>query len=85
MSLTIELTEEQVRALKAQAESQGLTVERLAQRLVEQAVPPQSVISLQLADPTEWERQFREWAMNHDHTTPLLSDYALSRNSIYED
>ncbi len=81
MSLTIELTEEQVQALTAQAEAQGLTVERFAQKLVEQAVPPK----LAPSDLEEWRREFHAWVQSHDRSTPLLSDEAISRDSIYED
>ena len=33
-------------------------------------------------DPDEWMRKFRAWAYSHP-TTPLLSDEAISRESIY--
>ena len=31
----------------------------------------------------EWIRKFREWAHSHPTDTPLLSDEAISRESIY--
>jgi Arc/MetJ-type ribon-helix-helix transcriptional regulator len=31
----------------------------------------------------EWMRKFRAWAHSHSTTTPLLSDEAISRESIY--
>ena len=40
---------------------------------------------LQETDPEEWARRFHEWAESHDRTTPLLSDEAISRESIYPD
>jgi hypothetical protein len=33
----------------------------------------------------EWVRQFDTWVASHDRTTPLLSDEAISRESIYPD
>jgi hypothetical protein len=33
----------------------------------------------------EWIRRFREWANSHSRDTPLLSDEAISRDSIYDD
>ena len=33
----------------------------------------------------EWARQFHEWAESHDRTTPLLTDEAISRESLYLD
>jgi hypothetical protein len=35
--------------------------------------------------PEEWVRQFDTWVDSHDRTTPLLSDEAVSRESIYPD
>ncbi|KJH69615.1 hypothetical protein UH38_23045 [Aliterella atlantica CENA595] len=35
--------------------------------------------------PEERSRAFREWAQNHDRNTTLLSDYAVSRESIYDE
>jgi hypothetical protein len=35
--------------------------------------------------PEEWVRQFNAWVEGHDRTTPLLSDEAISRESIYPD
>jgi hypothetical protein len=44
-----------------------------------------SIAHLQKEDPGEWIRQFRAWAESHDRTTPLLSEEAVSRESIYPD
>jgi hypothetical protein len=33
----------------------------------------------------EWVRQFDAWVDSHDRTTPLLSDEAISHESIYPD
>jgi hypothetical protein len=85
MNLTIELSDVQAAALKAQAEAQGLTIERWLQKIAEDHVPPQSTAHLQNTNPKEWARRFHEWAESHDRTTPLLSDEAISRESIYPD
>ena len=37
------------------------------------------------ATAEEWVKAFRAWAANHHHNAPPLSDYALSRESIYSD
>lgn len=37
------------------------------------------------ATAQEWVKAFREWAANHHHNAPPLGDYALSRESMYED
>jgi hypothetical protein len=33
----------------------------------------------------EWARQFRAWSDGHDPALPVLSDAAMSRESIYPD
>ena len=85
MTLMLELTPEREDALKAQALSLGLSVEQWFMELAEQAGPSTSIAHLQQTNPREWARQFHEWAESHDRTTPLLSDEAVSRDSIYPD
>jgi hypothetical protein len=85
MTVMIELSEEQAAALKAQAEAHGMTVESWLQNIAAQPVQPASIAHLQKTNPKEWMRQFRAWAESHDRTTPLLSDEAVSRESIYPD
>jgi len=85
MTVTIELSEEQAAALKEQAEGQGLTVARWLEQVAAQLAPSNSIAHLQKTDPVEWARRFHEWAESHDRTTPLLSDQAISRESIYPD
>ena len=55
------------------------------QILADQFAPSASIAHLQKTNPQEWMRQFRAWAESHDRTTPLLSDEAVSRESIYPD
>ena len=83
MNVTIELSDEKAAALKAQAEAQGLTVERWLAQIAEQHVPPVSIAHLQKTNPKEWGRQFDAWVDSHDPNTPVLSDEAMSRGSIY--
>jgi hypothetical protein len=54
-----------------------LGVEALRSRLEAAGVDARS------ADPQEWIGRFRAWAHSHQTTTPLLSDDAISRVSIY--
>ena len=35
--------------------------------------------------PKERAKKWREWAAGHSHKSPLLSDEAISRKTIYED
>src|SRR3954469_5756320 len=88
MAITIELTPEREEKLKAQAKAHGLSVEQWLVQLAELQIQPQgqaSIAHLQKTNPKEWIRQFRTWADGHDRTTPLLSDEAISRESIYPD
>jgi hypothetical protein len=87
MNLTIHISEEKAAALKAQADARGLTVERWLEQIAEQQVQPQSasIAHLQKTDPKEWARHFDAWLNSHDPSTPVLSDEAMSRESIYPD
>ncbi len=85
MTLTLKLSPEREAALKAQAQARGLSVEEWLLEITEYLAPPASIVHLQKSNPQEWMRQFRAWAESRDRTTPLLSDEAVSRESIYPD
>lgn len=85
MTLTIELSAEREAALKAQARALGLSIEEWLLFIAEQHVPSGSIAHLQRTDPAEWARQFRAWADSHDPSTPVLSDEAMGRESVYPD
>ena len=85
MNVTMELSDEKAAALKAQAEAQGLTVGRWLEQIAVQHVHPVSIAHLQKTNPKEWARQFDAWVNSHDPNTPVLSDEAMSRESIYPD
>ncbi len=54
-------------------------------QLADQSVPVGSFAHLQKTDPEEWVRRFREWVESRDRSLPVLSDEAMSRDSIYPD
>ena len=83
MTITIELSPERETALKAQAQARGLTIEQWLLELAEQQMPPASIAHLQKTNPQEWARHFDAWVDSHDPNTPVLSDEAMSRESIY--
>lgn len=56
-------------------------LETMLERLVESKERP----FYETATPEERARAFREWASSHERNTPLLSDYAVSRESMYDD
>jgi hypothetical protein len=85
MTVALDLTPEKELAFEAQAEARGLSLEERMLEVVSQHVPPVSIVHLQRIDPDEWARQFRIWSDSHDANTPVLSDEAMSRESIYPD
>jgi hypothetical protein len=85
MTVTIMLSPEREAALQAQSQARGLTIDQWLLELADQHTPPYSIAHLQRANPKEWARQFRSWAEGHDPDTPVLSDEAMSRESIYPD
>jgi hypothetical protein len=85
MNVTIELSDEKAAAFRTQAAAAGLTLEKWLEQLGEQHVQADSIAPLQKTNPREWARCFHEWAESHDRTTPLLSDEAIRRESIYPD
>jgi hypothetical protein len=85
MTLTLELSPEREAVLTAQARARGMSIEQWLLELTEQAAPTPSIAHLQRTNPQEWARQFRAWAESHDPNTPVLSDEAMSRESIYPD
>ena len=85
MTVTIQIPDDIAALYQRQAEARGLTVERWLMELAEQNAPVSSIAHLQTTNPKEWARQFRIWADGHDPKTPVLSDEAMSRESIYPD
>ena len=56
-------------------------LDTILERLIEASERP----FYETATPSERARAFREWASSHTPDTPLLSDYAASRESMYDD
>lgn len=85
MTVTLNLPPEKAAAFKAQARVRGLSLEQWMLDVAEQSVPPVSIAHLQRTNPQEWARHFDAWVDSHDPNTPVLSDEAMSRESIYPD
>jgi hypothetical protein len=85
MTVTIQIPDERVALYQKQAQELGLTVERWLLELAEQNASDRSTARLQKTDPEEWARQFDAWVNSHDRNTPVLSDEAMSRESVYPD
>ena len=83
--MTIELKPEQAHTIE-QAIRAGVI--RSAEEVVEaglEILRDRLQVSSGSQDPEEWMRRFRAWAHSHPTTTPLLSDEAISRDSIYRE
>lgn len=52
-------------------------IETIRQRLEERGAVGKPM------DAEQWSREFHAWSESHSTTTPLLSDEAISRDSIY--
>ena len=84
MTVTIEIPEELAERYEDQALTGGLPFEQWLVKLAAQNLPVRSIVHLQKTNPEEWIRQVRAWAHSNRHL-PILSDEAMSRDSIYPD
>ncbi len=85
MTVTFHLPPEKEAAFRAQAQARGLSLEKWMLEVADQHVQPLSIAHLQKSDPQEWARHFDAWVDSHNPNTPVLSDEAMSRESIYAD
>jgi hypothetical protein len=80
MTVTLNLGPELEAGLTAQARASGLTVEEYLLAVVEGAVLPMPPKAL---SAEERAAAFEAWSAGH-RPTPSLSDYAVTRESMYE-
>jgi hypothetical protein len=83
MSLTLELPPETEAALRQEAKQVGVGPEELAASIVRERFetpPGRPWVATQ-----EWRNELQAWIDSHDPNIPPLSDYAVSRESFYED
>ncbi|HEY9231095.1 MAG TPA: hypothetical protein VIS78_03090 [Blastocatellia bacterium] len=87
-----ELTPELAKEILAAAAARGISVEAFLESVVKEQQddsPPASKTAIDeehfqlTATPGEWSQALHEWADSHTSTAPPLSDYAVSRESIY--
>ena len=85
MTLTIDVGPEQEARLLEEAARQGLDARDYVRRIIESHLPLRtgSPPFNTTATPEERARAFRAWAESQRLDTPLLSDEAISRESIY--
>lgn len=89
---SVELTPELAKQILAAAAARGVSVETLLETVIEKAatesqMAPQTRSQedhFQLTvTPEEWRKVLHEWVNRHTRAAPPLSDYAISRESIY--
>lgn len=81
MTVTLKLKPEVEAGLLAQAQANGMTLEQYLLSMVEGAAlsAPEKTLS-----PEERAGAYEAWSAGH-RPTPALSDYAVSREAMYED
>ncbi len=81
MSTVLEdIKPETVAKIAAQAKRRGLSIDEYLRSLLPDELDQAAAAKL---SPAEKVRALREWAASHSLNTPLLSDEAISRESIY--
>jgi hypothetical protein len=80
MTVTLTLKPEVEARLAAQAQATGMTVEEYLLSMVEGVVLP----ATPALSPEHRAAAFEAWSASH-RVTALLSDYAVSREAMYED
>ena len=80
MTVTLNLKPEVEAGLLAQAQASGMTVEEYLLSVVEGAVLP---LAQKMLAAEERAAAFEAWSAGH-RPTPPLSDFAVSREGIYE-
>lgn len=80
MTVTLKFKPEVEAGLLAQAQASGMTVEEYVLSVVEGTVLP---AAQKMLSPEARAAAFEAWSANH-RPTPPLSDYAVSREAMYE-
>jgi hypothetical protein len=94
--MTVTLKPDLEGELAARAQAEGLTTEEFVNRELEKLVDGQPAATepganakkerpfYETATPEEWVKAFKDW-INHFPPHPVLSDEAISRESIYRE
>jgi len=79
MDVKLELKPDVEAGLAAEAQARGLSLESYLEQVIQD-----HAISIPALSGEAWEREFDAW-VNSFPDTPLLSDEAISRDSLYPD
>lgn len=83
VTVTMHLTPEAESRVYAQAAAKGVPLERYLEAAIERLAAAGQLPFYATATPDEWSRALRAWAEHRSRDTPLLSDEAIRRASIY--
>jgi hypothetical protein len=82
MTVTLNLPPNIEQLYLAEARARGLAVEEV---MAQTLVAARQHAADEEVNPDEWIRRFKAWAHSHDHENlPVLSDEAVSRDSMYD-
>ena len=83
MTLTLDLPPHTELAYRAEASARGVPLEVVVREALLAHEPALGVSEM---SPEEWVRRFKAWTRSHaEDNLPVLSDEAISRESIYGD
>lgn len=84
MAINIELRPDLEQRLAEQARAQGMTLSSYLESLLGNG-PGVGPDAQEARSAEEWSRELGRWAEEFPGQSPLLSDEAISRDSIYDD
>jgi hypothetical protein len=85
MTITLNLTPETETRLIAQAAARGMSVEELLKAAIDTLLAASEPTLPTVISSQERAEKFINWARSYSIKTPLLSDEAISRESIYRE
>jgi hypothetical protein len=85
MTVTLDLKPEVEERIVAEAKARGLSVETYILSVLEKDTRNGDDSFAMTATPEEWKTAFLEWVNTDRPSHPLLSDEAISRESIYRE
>ena len=80
MAATLEIEKETAETLAALAKAKGISIDAYLRLLLESKTASEATTA---SSPQERAKLWREWVDSHSIKAPPLSDYALTRESIY--
>jgi len=83
MTVTLDLPPQVEQAYLAEAHARGVSLDTLVRDVLLERRPGATLAEL---TPEEWVAEFKAWVRSHaSENLPLLSDEAISRDSIYRE